>query len=513
MATTPAQQRLADALAALKALQDAGIHVVQSAWLQRPHREALLKGGFIQPVIRGWYMPAGPADSPGDTTAWYASALEFIARYCQTRFGDDWCVSPDFSIRLLAGNTALPAQTQIHAPDGQNAVLPLPGGHSLLDYRAKDFPGPGQFSWAAGMRVMRLETALARVPESFFRTHARDAQAALLSLRDASDLNRELLEGGRSVVAGRLAGALRASGRDELANDVLGVMRRAGYDTRESDPFATPLPVLRTARGESPYVTRMRLMWAAMREHVIADFPPPLGQPKDVDAYMAAVRDTYVRDAYNSLSIEGYRVTEDLIRRVARGQWNPQADRQDASSRDAMAARGYYLARMAVENSLRRILAGEPPGRVASADHRTWYGELFRPSVEAGLLADRDLAGYRGHQVYIKNAAHVPPSVDAVRDMMPALFELLQEEPHAGVRAVLGHFFFVYVHPYMDGNGRMGRFLMNAMLASGGYPWTVVEVARRDDYMRALDDASSRADIAPFARFLAQSMQHGATPR
>jgi hypothetical protein len=38
----------------------------------------------------------------------------------------------------------------------------------------------------------------------------------------------------------------------------------------------------------------------------------------------------------------------------------------------------------------------------------------------------------------------------------------------AGVRVVLGHFIFVYIHPYMDGNGRMGRFLMNVMLAGGG---------------------------------------------
>jgi len=38
---------------------------------------------------------------------------------------------------------------------------------------------------------------------------------------------------------------------------------------------------------------------------------------------------------------------------------------------------------------------------------------------------------------------------------------------------VLGHFVFVYIHPYLDGNGRIGRFLMNLMLAAGGYPWTV----------------------------------------
>ncbi|CAB1370164.1 hypothetical protein [Denitratisoma oestradiolicum] len=41
------------------------------------------------------------------------------------------------------------------------------------------------------------------------------------------------------------------------------------------------------------------------------------------------------------------------------------------------------------------------------------------------------------------------------------------------MRAVLDRSIFVYIYPYMDGTGRMVRFLMNAMLASGGYPWSV----------------------------------------
>ena len=73
---------------------------------------------------------------------------------------------------------------------------------------------------------------------------------------------------------------------------------------------------------------------------------------------------------------------------------------------------------------------------------------------------------------------------------MPVLFDLLKNEPHPAVRAVLGHFFFVYIHPYMDRNGRMGRFVLNAMLASGGYNWTVVPVERRKEYMKALEKAS-----------------------
>jgi Fic family protein len=127
----------------------------------------------------------------------------------------------------------------------------------------------------------------------------------------------------------------------------------------------------------------------------------------------------------------------------------------------------------------------------------------------AGLLKASDLAGYRNHQVYIGNSKHTPLNIDAVREAMPALFELLQQESEAFIRAVLGHFIFVFIHPYMDGNGRMGRFLMNVMLASGGYPWTVIPVEARDEYMHALESASVGQDIRPLARFLAYLVNKG----
>jgi Fic family protein len=83
----------------------------------------------------------------------------------------------------------------------------------------------------------------------------------------------------------------------------------------------------------------------------------------------------------------------------------------------------------------------------------------------------------------------VPLNRDAGRDAMPALFDLLREEPHGAVRVVLGHFIFVYIHPCMDGNGRVGRFLINTMMASGGYPWTVTPVTDRNAYVNALEKA------------------------
>ena len=172
-----------------------------------------------------------------------------------------------------------------------------------------------------------------------------------------------------------------------------------------------------------------------------------------------------------------------------------------------MSARGYWQAFQAVKDSIKDVLNGKNPGLVAYNDHSRWYRELFAPGVTAGILKASDLAGYRNDQVYIKGSKYIPLNPDAVRDAMPAFFDLLKKEKEPAVRAVLGHFIFVYIHPYMDGNGRIGRFLMNIMLASGGYSWTVIPVEKRNEYMNALERASVDQDILLFSRFMAKLVQ------
>jgi Fic family protein len=83
---------------------------------------------------------------------------------------------------------------------------------------------------------------------------------------------------------------------------------------------------------------------------------------------------------------------------------------------------------------------------------------------------------------------------------------LLRNEENPAVRAVLGHFMFVFIHPYMDGNGRIGRFLMNLMLISGGYNWTIIKVDNRSQYMAALEEASTNENILPLAKFIKDQM-------
>jgi len=494
-------EKLAESLDDLRALQALGVIAMRSSDLSRTHRERLIKNGFLQEVIKGWYISVHPDEATGESTAWYASFWGFCAAYLKVRFGTKWSLSPEQSLLLHAGNMKIPRQLLVRSPKARNKITTLPHSTSLFDTRAA-LPGAGQIAEKDGLRLFSVSSGLVNCGPGFFRQNTADARTVLAMVRNASDVLALLLEGGHTTVAGRLAGAFRNIARDRIADDIVKTMQAAGYDIREKDPFEDTLDIVLPSREQSPYVNRIRLMWRQMREPILKQFPATPGRSSDIAAYLKAADDIYVTDAYHSLSIEGYRVDPELIERVRSGEWNPDESKGDRENRNALSARGYWQAYQVVRNSVRKVLEGDNPGAVVDDDHADWYREMFGPSVTAGLLRTAELAGYRNDQVYIRRSMHVPPRHETVRDCMPAFFALLREESEPSVRVVLGHFMFVYIHPYMDGNGRIGRFLMNVMLAAGGYPWTVIPLEKRMDYMAALESGSVEQNIVPFAVFL-----------
>jgi len=495
-------EKLADSLYALKTLQDGGAIAIRTSQLSRTDRERLQKGGFIREVMKGWYVPTRPDEPEGESTGWYTSFWSFSAAYLNERFGDDWCLSSEQSIALHVGDQTVPRQLLVRSPKGGNKPTELLHGTSIFDVRLA-LPPAADIEVKNGLRIFSMPAALIACAPTQFKAKPNDLRSALASIFDPTEILRRLLDGGHSVVAGRIAGAFRNIGRGEIADRILGRMKTAGYTVNETDPFSEKSAVVFESREASPYVSRLKLMWAAMRPDILGHFPAPPGPARDAKSYLKKVDDLYAADAYNSLSIEGYRVNAELIERVRSGQWNPDKNEDDKRSRDALAARGYWQAFHAVKTSLASILKGENPGDVVRRDYDTWYGQLFEPSVAARIVTPGELAGFRNGPVFIRRSMHVPPSCEAVRELMPAFFELLKSETEPGVRVVLGHFAFVYIHPYMDGNGRIGRFLMNAMMAAGGYSWTIVPVERRAEYMAALESASVGQSIKPFAQFLA----------
>ena len=507
--TSPNAAKMAAALRVLQKLQDKHHGVVESRDLDDEQRELLVRTGFLKPVLKGWFICGNPKDLPGDTTAWYASYWPFLSGYLTKRFGKRYCLNPDASLLMHCGNTTVPRQVAVVTKQGGTQVVKLPFDTSVLVYPDEKRVPKSRVD-IRGLQAWPVAEALCLAGPQFFVQHPREAEIALAMIRDPSELLATLLTGeGMPTAATRLAGALAFVGRAQDAQAIISTMKAANVYVQAKNPFELDQPSLAPSRERSPYVLRLRSMWSSWRQKVIDNFPTAPGPARDIETYVHQVDERYRSDAYNSLSIEGYLVTEELIERVAKNGWDPEDNEADKASRDAMAARGYFQAFGAVKTTIRSILAGGNPGDAIKKDHREWYAELFGPAVAAGILERHQLAGYRTGPIFIRNSMHTPLPRDALLDSMEELFRLIADEPEAPVRAVLGHHLFVFIHPYFDGNGRIGRFIMNALLASGGYPWTVVRVARRQKYMEALEAASVQGNILPLTRFLAEELQAG----
>ena len=499
------QTRLAEALE--RASTAACKQVLRSAQLQRPDRELLADRGYLQEICKGWYLLNRPVEKPGDSTAWYGAYWDFLSVYLDERFGSDYCLSATSSVDAHIGANLVPRQVVALTAHGGKMLLDLPHSTSVLVYQdAKNLPRTVEN--VLGVRVMPLAMALCRVPPSFFENQPLNAEIALRAVKSSDDLSRVILERDSPSLAGRFAGAYQFLGDRDRAEQITRAIEAAGIVVEPKNPFVKPVPVFAGAtRLSSPYAGRIEALFRTLSADVLETFqgiaPRPVTKPED---YLQQLEAVYEHDAYNSLSIEGYRVTPELIAKIRAGVWDPDGDPGDRQQIAAMAAKGYLEAFRLVKKSVARVLDGEEASRVVRQDYSDWYRALFSESVRAGLLETYHLAGHRNTPVFIRASRHVPPPAEAVNDAMSALLDTLESEPEAIVRAVMGHWLFGFIHPYMDGNGRMARFLMNLMMASGGYPWTIVRMARRKQYLAALEVASADQNIIPFARFIREEM-------
>ncbi len=498
--------RLAKALdAAMKVARE---QVVRGPDLPQHLRTYLIKQGCLLEIMKGWYFLVPPDAPRGETALWHGNFWSFLSLYLEDRMGQEYCLSPEISLDLQSGETATPVQvTALLARGGNNTTIlrfaETDITCSLLTYKAAGRL-PAEATKFRGLNLMPIGHALARVTPTYFETNRAQAEV-LLRNASAAELAAGILEVDREAGAIRILGGLETLGLKERADQVRGLIALTGW-TKAANPFPDARPLLPVAiHPISPYADRIRLLWQQLRPVVLESFPPAQAAP-DPEAYFVKAHELYEYDAYHSLSIEGFQVTPKLIERIASG-----ADFDDptlAEENSRLAAKGYSLAHASVLKSIGKIFAEGQPGKIASTDLPYWYSELHRPFVQVGRLSAADLAGYRERLVFIRGASHVPPAPGpAVIGSMEAFYMALAEEESAAVRAILGHFIFVYIHPFSDGNGRIGRFLMNTMLASGGYPWTIIRVSRRAEYMQVLAQASTDRNIAPFARFVAEEMQ------
>ncbi|MDB8550934.1 Fic family protein [Turicibacter sanguinis] len=123
---------------------------------------------------------------------------------------------------------------------------------------------------------------------------------------------------------------------------------------------------------------------------------------------------------------------------------------------------------------------------------------------------DHSNAGvYRKANVLISGSMHQPPEYFLVEDKMRELLDWYyknKETMHPVKLAALFHFKYVYIYPFIDGNGRSARLLMNLILLRNGYPLTVIRNTDRVDYMSALEKVSTTGNTDDFVEFVAQAV-------
>ncbi|KAM8961272.1 protein adenylyltransferase FICD isoform 1-T2 [Pelodytes ibericus] len=212
--------------------------------------------------------------------------------------------------------------------------------------------------------------------------------------------------------------------------------------------------------------------------------------PKGNSALRRVMEESYYHHIYHTVAIEGNTLSLSEIRHIIETRYAvPGKSLEEQNEVIGMHAAMKYVNTTLVS----RI------GSVSISDileiHRRVLG--YVDPVEAGR--------FRINQVFVGH--HIPPHPRDVEKHMQELVQWLNSEDamnlHPVEFAALAHYKLVYIHPFVDGNGRTSRLLMNLILMQAGYPPITIRKEQRSEYYNVLDQANE-GDVRPFIRFIAK---------
>ncbi|KAJ8798886.1 hypothetical protein J1605_000043 [Eschrichtius robustus] len=212
--------------------------------------------------------------------------------------------------------------------------------------------------------------------------------------------------------------------------------------------------------------------------------------PKGNSALRRVMEETYYHHIYHTVAIEGNTLTLSEIRHILETRYAVPGK----SLEEQNEVIGMHAAMKYVNTTLLSRIGSVSIGDVLEI-HRRVLG--YVDPVEAGR--------FRTTQVLVGH--HVPPHPQEVEKQMQEFTQWLNSEDamnlHPVEFAALAHYKLVYIHPFIDGNGRTSRLLMNLILMQAGYPPITVRKEQRSEYYHVLEVANE-GDVRPFIRFIAK---------
>src|SRR3989338_736821 len=167
---------------------------------------------------------------------------------------------------------------------------------------------------------------------------------------------------------------------------------------------------------------------------------------------------------YNTNAIEGSTITLEETREIIEEQIAPNKSLKEIKETEAHAK--IFLEMLQKKETITNTLI------------LYWHKEIFGQTKE-------DIAGkYRDYLVRVGN--YRAPDWQEVQDLMNKLLGRIKEEQNPVEHAARIHYQFEKIHPFGDGNGRIGRLLINYILWHNGYPMLIIEYKKRKSYYKAL---------------------------
>jgi len=186
---------------------------------------------------------------------------------------------------------------------------------------------------------------------------------------------------------------------------------------------------------------------------------PPSAKEKDLQEIAIAF-------TYNTNAIEGSTITPEEARLILEDKVAPNKPIRDIRETESHAAVFWQMLKTEEPLSGRLLLK--------------WHKNIFRETRP-------DIAGrFRNYSVRV--GSYVAPDWSEVESLMEQIVTFAKQSTLNSVEvAARAHYMFEKVHPFGDGNGRVGRLLMNYILWKNGYPMLIIEYAKRKSYYQALE--------------------------
>ena len=127
------------------------------------------------------------------------------------------------------------------------------------------------------------------------------------------------------------------------------------------------------------------------------------------------------------------------------------------------------------------------------------------------LLANIDdaIAGrFRSTGEYVRVGTHITPAPERIESLLTDLLVRYASDlgAHPVERLARAHLDFEHIHPFVDGNGRIGRVILNYLLYQQGFPPVIVRTKGKEKYYAMLRSYDTAGDVKPFAGHLATLM-------